>query len=349
MSRREATAAAALATVAAAAILFARWRARRNNRVETLVRRVAALTEQSDDFKEKVRKKRHSMLHFHHRWFCNIKGEGCHMVKGVEDAASPLQPNEDRRRWRCKACDYDSCAACLEVARQAHAHELVLQELPSPEQYAQRRETRRQELAALRASEEACRAELVVAERELVVARHADALRRLLNETAEHAWAADRALLLTERATAARALREVVRQSCALVETAREALDDVVEEEASSSRKAVLVSLPELIGPRPLIDWRDEWVALTNEWAELTGQAHLKKWLNHQREPSECVATHRAGIDASVALGWAEEEAIAYWLLQARVKALSRSLRERDSCYASSLYPLAWPVLAAVA
>jgi hypothetical protein len=275
-------------------------------------------------------------------WHCDVKVEGCHMLK-PRDLSKPLEPGEDRRRWHCKAgCNFDACANCLARACEEHEHNLEQIRTRSPEEQTAERALVFTKLDGVRASLRSNAEQLATVERSLSIRKAARHTRTLLEATLAHARNVEAALDASSDQRVAVALRELLREGCAAAQLARETLDGVTAPEAHTSRKTFLRSLSELVRPPDwsTTSWQDEWANLTAEWAHLTDQAHKKKWLVRQQNIESCRVTYAKQIEACVTTGWPDRHAAAYWLLQARIPALSRALRDRDPCYAASLHTL---------
>jgi len=101
-----------------------------------------------------------------------------------------------------------------------------------------------------------------------------------------------------------------------------------------------LKSLPDLVGPMPDRTWQDEWVALSLRfYATVTNEEVEEAMFTTGKYSISAESRKRAKAVAElVSEGWGEHEAMLVQLLLRRRQPLARSIIERDSSYAASLY-----------
>ena len=336
--------------IASAAAVALHALGRRRNTIE---RRVETLMQRQEELAKEKKRATNAVAKLT-RWVCDVKGEGC-CAPSLTIWSQTGSVTCDRHTCTSSSegaskCNWDVCSNCLPLAQ----HKCLrcsnsLRCIPHDPDREQKRlaaiERKYQVVWAFRANEAA----LAAASRALELRRTAERARAHLEAATRAATAAECALKDQSQAasSAAPALRTVIQLAYDASHASRAVLESAVDFGPSSSRKGFLRALTELI-PRPVDhaagglggEWRAEWIALTGEWAALTEQSHMKTWLRHVSDIDNCTTTHAEQVEACVSAGWPREHAIAVWLLQSRIRALARALRERDACYAHSLYTL---------
>ena len=344
--RRAELVAAAISTLVAAYFIVKNRHRRRSSKS-----RVKVLEAERDVLKEEKKLALATLMRYN-RWACDVKAKGC-CIPHLQN----WPPKSGTLRYHCKKCNWDACSTCIPLVenRQCPNNHILTESAFDP--------TREEKRHAAYERNEAARHALVSNEKALATAAHRLELYETAHRVRTALEAANRAAVQAESClavydsnagAAAPALRSALILACDASTSSRELLESVVDGGIVSSRKGFLRALHELI-PRPVPhvsdgtggEWKEEWASLTEEWAKLTEQFHLKTWLKHVKVLDNCIETHREYIDACVARGWLEEHAIALWLLQSRIKGLARALRERDACYAHSLYTLTTALVAA--
>ena len=335
--------AAAVAGVAMAAFFRYLYARRRRNPYQV---RVDLLNAERVDLRRRKRKALQD-VNLHGRWFCDVKASGC-CIASVDQ-----WPPANGDRFHClRGCNFDACSNCAPLVHVNHlcgSCGYPLQLRPMSLTNTEKRNDAVNRRDATRRALQANAAALVEAEHHLVMRQASISASKLLEAAAAAAAAATRAFDAGARERVVPELRTALRLSCEAAMSGSALIEDLVDHGPASSRKGFLRSLPELI-PAPRDgefvtdgtggEWRAEWAALTAEWAELTDQAHLRRWLKQVSDVDRCISTHATQIEVCIAAGWHPEHAAAVWLLQSRIRALSRALRERDGRYACSLYTL---------
>lgn len=334
------------AAVSSAAFICLLIRSRRRNKCEECVDK---LTAERVELKA-AKKLAASELFRLTKWSCDVRAEGC-CIPSMTD----WPPKGSGMRHQCKQCNWDCCTNCLPLSQHEHALKAIPVDLVNREQKRKGFLVQRTEAnQALKANEAA----LAMAKHRFELHQTAGRVHGLLKAASRAAASVERGLAndRSDAGDVAPYLRSALLLLCEATMSGREILEAVVDGGVPSSRKGFLRALHELI-PFPADhvsggtggEWRDEWGVLTAEWAALTDQAHMKKWLRHVSNVDNCIKTHKEQIDACVRGGWPLEHAVALWLLQSRIRALARALRERDACYAHSLYTLTTALVAAAA
>lgn len=141
--------------------------------------------------------------------------------------------------------------------------------------------------------------------------------------------------------------RMAVQSVQAAQETHMLSIHGMLQVPSNTLRATHLMTLSELIGPKPLRPWTDEWAALRAESLQLThgtkamSNSENPPFTHTQVEPLAVLSRRFAtAISGMVGRGWPHEQAEVYSLLSACRNALGRALRDRDSCYASSTHAL---------
>ena len=152
---------------------------------------------------------------------------------------------------------------------------------------------------------------------------------------------------VVNKAASINMLRGRLSEATKEIQDVQQSLDKLLVAAAPTSRAGHLRSLQELIGAPPKRHWTEEWIKLKAESYRLSGQGEAtpeddERYVmeNDTIEKYKNQAGIKEDIDVLEEFGWPRERAETYTLLFTCSNALGRALRERDPCYAASIYAL---------
>ena len=137
-------------------------------------------------------------------------------------------------------------------------------------------------------------------------------------------------------------MRERLKRAQQQVVHAHSAVDQMLPDSGAKRRGGQLLTLGELIGSRPAHSWESEWATLRSEHRARHGSEHRNRThpSNQLESVDELSQNFKSSIDRLHAKGWGQRDARAYAVLSTCRDALGRAVRERDSCYAASVYAI---------